>query len=269
MRGDHIDALGYGKAGIVGKDDEGGNAARAGRLAGAGKDGVDVGDTAIGNPGLFAVENVSVALGAGGAGHGRDIRAGFLFRQREGGEPLPARHLEQHGVLQFRRAGEADGAGAQSLHGEGEIGEAVMPGERFASKADAAGIDGAAAGIPGRCGQQAGFPEQRNQLAAGGIRIGMIDRGEHAGTGEGIEPLHEIAMLRPEEGPVEMLARRAGQGKGKRGGRGHGLNCPRRRVCAWRRRPRKRGGNPASPCRSPAPVPRIRPFRRCPSPIPG
>ena len=93
---------------------------------------------------------------------------------------MPARHLGQHGVLQGLSAGQADGAGAKALHGEGEIGKTVIPGECFAGEADAAGIDGAAAGIAGRGGQQAGFPEQRYQLAAGGIRIGMIDRGEHA-----------------------------------------------------------------------------------------
>ncbi|MNL50086.1 hypothetical protein D3C87_1730720 [compost metagenome] len=47
MRGDHVDTLGYREAGIIGKDNESGNATRARRFAGAGKDRVDIGNAAV------------------------------------------------------------------------------------------------------------------------------------------------------------------------------------------------------------------------------
>ena len=53
-----VEAFGDGEAGIVGRDDEGREAARARRLAGAGEHHVEVGDAAVRDPGLLAVEHV-------------------------------------------------------------------------------------------------------------------------------------------------------------------------------------------------------------------
>ena len=49
----------------------------------------------------------------------------------------------------------------------------------------------------------------------------------------------------------------------------HHLNLPGRRGAAWRRRPRRRGGNPASACRWPGPAPRPRWPGPASWPIPG
>ena len=55
-------SLGDAKPGCVGVDEEGREAARAGRLAGAREHDVDVGDAAVGDPGLHPVEHVGVAV---------------------------------------------------------------------------------------------------------------------------------------------------------------------------------------------------------------
>ena len=44
------------KPGRAGLDQEGGDAARAGRFAGAGEDHIEIGDAAVGDEGLLAVE---------------------------------------------------------------------------------------------------------------------------------------------------------------------------------------------------------------------
>ena len=62
MRRDHVDALGDREARGVGVDDEGGDAARARRLAGAREHDVKIGDAAVGDPGLLAVEHIGVAV---------------------------------------------------------------------------------------------------------------------------------------------------------------------------------------------------------------
>ena len=56
MRRDHLDALGDGQARRAGVDHEGREAARARRLAGAREDDVMIGDAAVRDPGLCAVE---------------------------------------------------------------------------------------------------------------------------------------------------------------------------------------------------------------------
>ena len=62
MRGDCLDPFGDFKAGGVAGQDEGRDAARAFRFAGAGKQGDDVGDLAVGDIGLFAIDEVIVAI---------------------------------------------------------------------------------------------------------------------------------------------------------------------------------------------------------------
>ena len=59
VRGDHPNALAVVEAGRVGVDDEGGDALRAGRLAGAGEQDVEIGDAAVGDVGLGAVDDDS------------------------------------------------------------------------------------------------------------------------------------------------------------------------------------------------------------------
>jgi hypothetical protein len=90
VRRDDFDALGDLEARRVGVDDEGADAARTRCFAGAGEDHVEVGDAAVGDPGLFAVEDIVVAVGARARSHGADVGAGLGLGQREGGDGLAA-----------------------------------------------------------------------------------------------------------------------------------------------------------------------------------
>ena len=100
VRRDDVDALGDREAGRVGVDDEGADAARALRrrivlVAGAREDDVEVGDAAVRDPGLLAVEDVAVAVGARRARHRGDVGAGVGLGERERGDRLAARHARQ------------------------------------------------------------------------------------------------------------------------------------------------------------------------------
>ena len=99
-----------------------------------------------------------VAVEPRGAGHRRDVGAGFLLRQREGGEPFARARLRQHGGAQLGRARDGDGAGAEALHREGEIGEAVAPRERLAREARRARVDAGRVAVRRRDG---GFKKSR------------------------------------------------------------------------------------------------------------
>jgi hypothetical protein len=62
MRRDHVDALGHREPRRVGIDHEGGQAPGARRLAGSGEHHVMVGDAAVGDPCLLAVDAKLVAV---------------------------------------------------------------------------------------------------------------------------------------------------------------------------------------------------------------
>ena len=84
MRRDQRDALGDREARRVGIDDEGGQALGAGALARAREHDVEVGDAAVRDPGLAAVQDEALAVGRGGRGDRRDVGAGRLLGQGEG-----------------------------------------------------------------------------------------------------------------------------------------------------------------------------------------
>src|SRR5262245_5421192 len=74
-----VQAFGDRQARVVRFDNESGKAARTRRLAGAGKDDVEVGDATVRNPGLLAVNNESVSITAGDSGDIRDVGARGRF----------------------------------------------------------------------------------------------------------------------------------------------------------------------------------------------
>ncbi|MNI55319.1 hypothetical protein D3C73_1102640 [compost metagenome] len=82
-----------------------------------------------------------LTIPAGGAGHGRDIGAGILFRKSEGRNPFAGPGFRQDAGAELFRTGKADRAGAEALHGEGKIGQAVMPGQRFTRQAGGAAVN--------------------------------------------------------------------------------------------------------------------------------
>jgi hypothetical protein len=149
MRGDDFDALGDFQARRVRIDDEGGDAARPGRLPGAGKDHVEIRDAAVRNPGLLAVELIAVAVRMRRTAHGTDIGPGIGFGQGKGGDGSPGSHPRQVVPLLLFRPVQRDGTAAQALHGEGEIGQAGMPRQGFTDQADAARVNGFGTAAPG------------------------------------------------------------------------------------------------------------------------
>jgi hypothetical protein len=140
MRRDHIDALGDVEAGRIGIDDEGADAARARLLAGAREHDVEVGDAAVGNPGLFAVEHVVVAVPRRRACMAATSDPACGSDSANAAIASPRATRGRYSAC-FFAAEQADGAGAQSLHGEGEIGQAVVARQRFADQADGARVD--------------------------------------------------------------------------------------------------------------------------------
>ena len=124
---------------------------------------------------------IVVAVGAGSAGHGRDVGAGFLFGKRKGRQPFAGAHLRQHAAALLAEPDKADRAGAEALHREGEVGEPVMPGKRLAGEADEAEVDrGLGVRAADRSLEKAGVAERAHQLAAGAVDIVMVDRGNRA-----------------------------------------------------------------------------------------
>ena len=84
----------------VGVDDEGRQALGPRRLAGAGKQHVLMGDAAVGDPGLLAVEpDVTVAVGLGGHRERGDIGPRLRLGQRECGNRLAVTHRRQIALL--------------------------------------------------------------------------------------------------------------------------------------------------------------------------
>ena len=207
MRRDHVDTVGNGEAAIIGEYHESRDAAGARRLAGPRKQRVDVGDAPVGDPGLLAVDDIIVAVGARRAGHRRDVRAGLLLRQGKGREPFARTHFWQDGFAQLCGAAERDRTGAEPLHGEGEIGKAVGIGERLARQADRARVDRRRIAVGRRNGaiEQARRTHRAHQLAAGAVDIIMVNLVEHSGLDKAIERLADGPVTRLEERPVQPL----------------------------------------------------------------
>ena len=80
-------------------------------------------------------------------------------------------------AAKLRRSGEADRAGAQALHGEGEVREPVMKRQRLAGEAGLARIDGRCVAIRRRDTgvEQTRLSERRGEAAAGGVDVVMVD----------------------------------------------------------------------------------------------
>jgi hypothetical protein len=75
MRRDHLDPFAVVEALRAPFDDEGRHALRARRLAGAREEDVEIGDAAVGDVGLGAVDDIAVAVGIGSRFHRGDVGA--------------------------------------------------------------------------------------------------------------------------------------------------------------------------------------------------
>jgi hypothetical protein len=101
---------------------------------------VEVGDAAVGDPGLFAVE----APAAGAAQRARferlDVGAGSRLGERERTDRLAGGRSTQVALLLLGGPGERDGNGREARHGEGEVRKPGVVGEHFAQQRDRANV---------------------------------------------------------------------------------------------------------------------------------
>jgi hypothetical protein len=91
-------------------------------------------------------------------------------------------HRRQDAGLQLVAAVEADRRAAQALHGEGEVGEPVLIGERLADEAERTHVEAVAGAAMGRrhgMGQQARFAERPHQRTAGRVGVLVVDQPRH------------------------------------------------------------------------------------------
>ena len=201
MRRDHIDALGDGKARQFSGHQKRGEALGAGAFAGAREHHVEIGDAAVGDPGLLAVEHKAVAVALGGHRDIGDVGAGFLLGQREGGDgAAAARALEPVALLGV--AEQADRPGAEALHGEGEIGKPIVARQRFADEAERAHVErGRRVGIGRGVREPAVAAELLHEIAAGRIDVAVI--GRQVGRAPPLDAFGQRAMAIGEERPAE------------------------------------------------------------------
>ena len=250
VRRHHRNVLAGVQAGRGGVDDEGGDAARAGCRVGLGKGDIEIGDVAIADPGLAAVDGpAAFHLGRAG-GHGAGVGAGIGFAQGKGGYFFAAGDLRQVSGLLRRRAGQRDGAAAQALHGKRKISQRRVKSQRFAQDDQRPRIErgqrAAQCAVSARrhaVAQPAGVAQPLHPFAAGAPVVVFIDL--LAGNPVG-QPRTEFA--------VNVVKERQRQ-VGGRGGHGQGLSAwgrgcvgvkvgfsrPETPVFVWRQRRRRRG----------------------------
>ncbi len=267
VRGHHVDVLGGVQARCVGRHHEGADAARARVGRGLGEYHVEIRQAAVADPGLAAVE-YPAAVGLARAGlHARDVGAGLGLAEREGGDLRAVGHRAQALFALRVAAAERDAAAAQALHGEGEVGKRRVESERLAQDDERARVELVErATVRGghAVAQPAGLTELVNPLAAGAAVVGLIDplRASPVGQTE-----CERVVVLVEEGQFPLRLRR-GHAVGTIKSH-HGLSLLRRPGVAWRRKPRRHAGSPASACRSPGLAPRLRWPGPASWPIPG
>ena len=216
----------------VGRDQEGGDALGA-RAAGAGEDDVEVGDAAVGDPGLVAVEDVAVAVAGGGEVHGGHVGARRGLGQREGGDGSARRGLGQQAAPSARRCRRARRRRSpgpawrrRSRRGRraGQVSRTRQR-QRTSSSPPGGGVAAAA--------QPAVLAERGDERAAGGVGVGVVDGAE---------------ARRPRRRASSASARWRSSKKGQARKLLSGasiISCPRRPASPWRRRPGRRGAKSA------------------------
>jgi hypothetical protein len=176
MRCDRLQPFRDRQAGAATWHDERGKPLGALRFAGAGEHDVEVGDATVGDPGFLAVDPVGVAVARGGHCDVGDIGARLRFGQRKGRDRLSCACLPEPCLL-LRRAEQRNRAGAEPLHGEGEVRQAVVAGQRLACQAQRAHVERAAGiGIGRGMRKPSVAAETRHKIAAGGVDVVMVNR---------------------------------------------------------------------------------------------
>ena len=141
------------------------------------------------------------AVGRRGRGERRDVGAGLRLRQREGRDRLAVAHRRQIARLQLRRAEQRDRAGAEPLHGEGEVGEPVAERQDFAGEAERAHVEPrmqpAVRGRHHRL-EEARLAQRLHARAAGGVDV-VVRQRRQRGVGPARERVGEAAVVVVEE----------------------------------------------------------------------
>jgi hypothetical protein len=158
---------------------------------------VEVGNAAVGDPGLGAGERPAFAVALRRGAHRLDVRAGIGLGKGEGGDLLARGGRREIARLLLGRAGERDRPAAEALHDEGEIGEPGVVGEHLAQEGDRAHV--------GRLGrrmvQVAGAAEVLHQPPAD--RVGVLAVGvREAFARPRVRLARELLVPRLEEGPA-------------------------------------------------------------------
>ena len=108
---------------LIGIDEVGRDAARSPGHVGLGEYTVVVGDAAIADPGLDAIQHDVCTVFACARGHAAHIRSGVGLTECKSGNLVATRHGRQIVRLLLRRTGQGDGTAAQPLHRKRKIGQ--------------------------------------------------------------------------------------------------------------------------------------------------
>ncbi len=112
------------------------------RFPRAGEQNIEIGDAAVGNPGLLAVQDVAIAITARMAFEGGGVGPRGGFRQSEGGDRRSSRNARQVALFLRIAADQRDRSGPKALHGESEIREARPVGQSLTNETNCSSIDG-------------------------------------------------------------------------------------------------------------------------------
>ena len=208
---DHVDALFNRQTGRIRIDNESRDAACAGRFARAGEHHIKVGDAAVADPGLAAVQHIAVGRGGGAALHGGHVGARIGLTQGKGAQGLARRHTRQVALLLIGCAHEADGACAQALHGKREVRQAVVKSQRLAQQAELTGVDHVRRCAIGRTGycmlEPTAAAQQTHQADAFGVhRVAafVVVRVGQVLLAPSVQAHFEVAVAVVKERPVEF-----------------------------------------------------------------
>ena len=166
---DDVDSLRRRETRRIRVDDDRGDCLGAGLVAGARENDIEVGDAAIGDPGLGAVDDPLVAFAPRARRQRRDIGPCIGLGERERGDGRARGDARQVFFLEGVTAFERDRPAAESLHDKREIGEPGVIGERFAQESDRTHIEFGAAWCAVR--EEPGLAKVGHEPAADGIRI--------------------------------------------------------------------------------------------------
>ena len=210
MRRDQLDTLGDLEARRRGIDDERGQTLGRRRLPGAREHDIEVGDAAVRDPGLGAVQDEAGAIRLRRGGDRRDVGAGFALGQRERPDLAAVGDRRQPGTALVLGPEQTDRAAAEPLHGKREIGEAGKARQDLAHEAERAHVQAvvhAAVGGRHHMAQKPGLGEMRDEHPTGGVELGsaLVQIGQSVG-GKALDFVGQRAVALVEERPGEVAA---------------------------------------------------------------